>query len=33
MDNFFEMLKAQYGEELAKEISENRGLKRKQLLE
>lgn len=29
MDNFFEMLKAQYGEELAKEISENRGLKRK----
>lgn len=29
MDNFFEMLKVQYGEELAKEISENRGIKRK----
>ena len=29
MDNFFEMLRIQYGEELAKEISENRGIKRK----
>lgn len=29
MDNFFEMLKAQYGEELAKEISENKGIERK----
>lgn len=29
MNSFFEMLKEQYGEDIAKEICENRGLKRK----
>ena len=29
MNNFFEMLKEQYGEGLAKEIYENRSLKKK----